>query len=190
MHRATTIITDRLLSVSYHPSCLFTHTCYTLLWGFFSPLKVFIKEANWPTACTLMSSRHAKVANKSLCYIETFTIHISPAPEMATAVTLLSVVPCSGSHTGAVRTSREVPGRSKETQPPWRGTCAAHGHLPALPRYCLRSCPFLYTASVHFQLSLSVSRLSKWFLTLINVLACSLQLLKISLWNKSTLFYS
>lgn len=127
-------------------------------------LKVFIKEVNWPTVCTLMSFRHAKVdINKSLCYKETFTINISPAPEMTTALTLLSVVHFSGSHTGAVRTSREVPGRSKETQPPWRGTCAAHGHLPALPRYCVCSCLFLYTASGHFQLSLSVSRLSKRF---------------------------
>lgn len=72
--------------MSYHPSCFFTHTCYTLLWGFFS-LKVFIKEVNWSTTCTLMSSRHAKLdifyhykytqINKSLCYIQTFTMNIS-----------------------------------------------------------------------------------------------------------------
>lgn len=57
---------------------------------------------------------------------------------MMTALTLLSVVHFSGSHSGAVGTSGEVPGRSEEAQPARRGACAAHGHLPTLPRYCLK----------------------------------------------------
>lgn len=82
------------------------------------------KAGNLSTACTRTScsSRHAR--------LECFS-----ALEMMTALTLVSVIHFSGSHSGAVRTSSEVPGRSEEAQPARRRTCAAHGHLPALPRF-------------------------------------------------------
>lgn len=96
---------------------------------------VALKAGNPPTACprTTCSSRHA-------------TLECVAALEMMAALTPASAIHFSGSHSGAVRTSGEVPGRSEEAQPARRRTRAAHGHLPALPRYC--SCSFLRTTSV------------------------------------------
>lgn len=87
---------------------------------------------------------------------------------MMTVLTLVSVIHFSGSHSGAVRTSSEVPGRSEEAKPARRRTCAAHGHLPALPRYCPCSCPFFFFFCIPHQCtpsphSVLVSRLSAGF---------------------------
>lgn len=41
---------------------------------------------------------------------------------------------CSWTHSGAAGASGEISGGLKKAQPAWRGTCAAHGHLPAVSR--------------------------------------------------------
>ncbi len=60
-------------------------------------------------------------------------------PQCAAQIVTMCCSIRSGPHSGAAGAAGEVPGRSEETQPARGGTRAAHGHLPALPRYCLCS---------------------------------------------------
>lgn len=70
--------------------------------------------------------------------IENHHIHfLSVVQDEPIVPLMLRLLLCSWSHSGVVGAAGEVPGWSEETQPARGRTCAAHGHLPALPRYWL-----------------------------------------------------